>query len=110
MSNAPISALKAYQSALQKVRQADEQIKGQGLASQEEQNSGFADIIKDSVAKVNNMELNKEEMIKSFASGETQNVHELMIGLQKASLAMSMTSAVRNKVMQAYKEVMQMHF
>ncbi|MFW5734480.1 MAG: flagellar hook-basal body complex protein FliE, partial [Oceanidesulfovibrio sp.] len=42
--------------------------------------------------------------------GEKQNVHELMISLQKASVAMSLTSAVRGKVMEAYKEIMRTQF
>ena len=46
----------------------------------------------------------------TFASGKTQNVHELMISLQKAGLAMDMTSAVRNKVMNAYQELMRIQF
>jgi flagellar hook-basal body complex protein FliE len=57
---------------------------------------------------VNDRKLETNEMIKSFASGKTQNVHELMISMQKASVAMSMTTAVRSKVMAAYKEVMSM--
>jgi flagellar hook-basal body complex protein FliE len=56
------------------------------------------------------METEKKTSIQAFASGEEQNVHELMITLQKAGLAMSMTSAVRNKVMEAYKEVMHLQF
>ena len=62
----------------------------------------------DSLAQVNDMQLEKKAMIESFAAGETQNVHELMIHIQKAGVAMSMTSAVRSKVMQAYQEVMRM--
>lgn len=39
-----------------------------------------------------------------------QNVHELMITMQKSSLAMKMTSAVRGKVLEAYKELSKMQF
>ncbi len=49
-------------------------------------------------------------MITSFASGETQNVHELMISMQKASLAVNLTSAVRNKVLEAYRELSKLQF
>lgn len=70
----------------------------------------FLDTVKESVVKVNDEQSKKVKMIESFASGEEQNVHELMIQLQKAGLAMNMTSAVRNKVMEAYKSLMQMPF
>jgi flagellar hook-basal body complex protein FliE len=72
--------------------------------------SSFADTIKDSLSKVNDLQGDKESMIKSFASGEQQNVHELMISLQKAGMAMRMTSAVRNKVLEGYKELVKMQF
>ncbi len=44
----------------------------------------------------------------SFALGETESTHDLMIALQKASTALQYTVAVRNKFMDAYKEIMQM--
>lgn len=44
----------------------------------------------------------------SFALGETENTHDLMIALQKASTALSYTVAIRDKFMEAYKEIMQM--
>lgn len=72
--------------------------------------TNFAETINESIQNVNDLQTKKADMIESFASGETQNVHELMISLQKASVAMSMTSAVRNKVMETYKELMRMTF
>ncbi len=43
-----------------------------------------------------------------WALGETDNTHELTIALQKASTALQYTVAVRDKVLEAYKEIMQM--
>jgi len=40
--------------------------------------------------------------------GETENTHDLSIALQKASTALQYTVAVRDKVMEAYKEIMNM--
>lgn len=103
-------AMNAYKTALQD----GQKIAGQKSFDKTHESGGgqnsFANTIKDSLAKVNNLEEQKAGMIESFASGENQNVHELMISLQKASIAMSMTSAVRGKVMEAYKEVMHMQF
>jgi flagellar hook-basal body complex protein FliE len=70
----------------------------------------FAATIQDSLGKVNEMQMEKTAMIQDFATGKNQNVHELMISLQKAGLAMDMTAAVRNKVMQAYQELMRLQF
>jgi flagellar hook-basal body complex protein FliE len=70
----------------------------------------FAETFESSLEKVNTLQGEKTGAIESFASGESQNVHELMISLQKAGLAMSLTSAVRSKVMEAYRELSRMQF
>lgn len=43
-----------------------------------------------------------------FMLGETENTHDLTIALQKASTALQYTVAIRDKVLEAYKELMQM--
>lgn len=48
----------------------------------------------------------EDEEIK-FALGETENTHDLTIALQKASTALQYTVAVRDKLLEAYKEIMQ---
>ena len=49
----------------------------------------------------------ENEEIK-FALGETENTHDLTIALQKASTALQYTVAIRDKFLEAYKELMQM--
>ncbi len=49
----------------------------------------------------------ENEEIK-FALGETENTHDLTIALQKASTALQYTVAIRDKVLEAYRELMQM--
>lgn len=43
-----------------------------------------------------------------FALGETENTHDLTIALQKASTALQYTVAVRDRLLEAYKEIMNM--
>ncbi len=75
---------------------------------QPEQARSFEQTIKDSLSKVNEMQNEKSTMVTEFAAGKSQNVHELMISMQKASTAMQMTTAVRGKVLEAYNEIMNM--
>ncbi len=49
----------------------------------------------------------ENEEIK-FALGETENTHDLTIALQKASTALQYTVAIRDKTLEAYRELMQM--
>ncbi len=70
----------------------------------------LSETVASSLGKVNDLQQEKSDMVKAFAAGEKQNVHELMISLQKAGMAVSLTSAVRNKVLDSYKELSKMHF
>ena len=72
--------------------------------------SSFTGTLKDSLNKVNQLQNVKDHAINEFASGRTQNVQELMITMQKSSLAMKLTTAVRGKVLEAYKEISKMQF
>ncbi len=43
-----------------------------------------------------------------FALGESDSTHDLTIALEKANVALQYTVAIRDKVLEAYKELMQM--
>ncbi len=49
---------------------------------------------------------NKEQL--AFQLGETDNTHDLMIAEQKANVALQYTIAVRDRVLEAYQQIMQM--
>lgn len=72
--------------------------------------NSFTDTVTQSVKRLQSLQDTRDKAIEDFASGRTQNVHELMITMQKASLAMNLTSAVRGKVIEAYKELSRMQF
>ncbi len=71
----------------------------------------FGGILKAAVNQLNetNTYLNKqeEEEIK-FSLGLTDNTHDLAVAQSKAYAALSYTVAIRDKFMEAYKEIMQM--
>ncbi len=70
----------------------------------------FSETLKDSLSEVQDLQEIKDDKTKRFASGETQNIHELMISIQKASTAVSLTAAVRNKALEAYRELSRIQF
>lgn len=102
MSISPM-AMKAYTNAMDIGNEFKTQQQGRVY-------DDFTDTLKNSLKRVNEMNAEKNQMINAFASGENQNVHELMIAMQKSSIAMQMTTAVRGKVLEAYKQLMQTPF
>lgn len=51
-----------------------------------------------------------EEAQMSYMLGLNDNVHDLLIAQNKANLSLQYTVAIRNGVLEAYKELMQMQF
>lgn len=107
MAIIPNLAAKAYKASLESG--APTSIAG-AAAKTQSPGKTFTDTLKKSVADVNDMQIESKAMVKEFATGESQNVHELMISMQKAGIAMRMTSAVRNKVMESYRELLRIQF
>ena len=69
----------------------------------------FAQVLKDSLDKVNQTQMQADQMGTKLASGDTtQNLHEVMIALQTASVSFQEMVQVRNKIVSAYQDVMNM--
>ena len=105
----PSLALAAYQNALSQSGAIEAKV-SRSLAKPAAPAEGFGQTLTDSIKRVNDMQSQKADMVQAFASGQTQNVHELMINLQKASSAMQMTTAVRGKVIDAYRVLVKIQF
>lgn len=68
--------------------------------------SPFSNALTDAMKEVNDMQLNADRAIEDLVTGKTKNLHETMITIGKAELAFKLTMQVRNKVIEAYKEIM----
>ena len=68
----------------------------------------FMDHLSNSVDSVNNAHKKSEEMTTDLISGKKENIHETMLATTKADLSFKLMVQVRNKVLEAYNEVMRM--
>ena len=69
----------------------------------------FAQNLQGSIDKVNQTQLKSDQMAEKLAAGDTtQNLHEVMIALQTASVSFQEMVQVRNKIVSAYQDVMNM--
>ncbi|AMX03168.1 flagellar hook-basal body complex protein FliE [Microbulbifer thermotolerans] len=70
---------------------------------------GFADALHDSLKKINRLQNASGEISRAFQSGEPGvALHDVMIASQKASIAFEMGVQVRNRLVTAYKDIMNM--
>ena len=68
----------------------------------------FTDMLKASIEKVNKLQNDADQAIKELTVGDTKDIHNTMIALEKADMSFQMIMKVRNKIAQAYEEVMRM--
>ncbi len=69
---------------------------------------GFADMLKNSINEINSLQQQSAEMKSSLVTGEVNELHQVMISAEKSSLAFQLTLQIRNKVVEAYQEIMRM--
>ncbi len=70
--------------------------------------ASFADVLGKAVGKVDGLQLQADGEAEKLALGGG-NLHETALALEKADVAMRLLTRVRNKVVEAYQEVMRMN-
>jgi len=68
----------------------------------------FAGVLRNALQSVNDLQLEADELSRRLAEGTVENIHEVTIAAEKAALALELTVQVRNKVIEAYQELMRM--
>lgn len=67
----------------------------------------FATVLKNSIEQVNQTQQQAETLAANFAAGDgNANLHDVMIALQKANVSFQEMVQVRNRLVSAYQDVM----
>ena len=69
---------------------------------------GFGDLLKKAVESVNAMQHEAGRLEEAVANGENVNIHQAVIAGEKAGLSFKLLMQVRNKMIDAYQEIMRM--
>ncbi len=76
--------------------------------AEQKNGAGFKETISNYVSEVNDLQVKAGESIENFATGKVENVHEVMIAMSKAEVSFKFMMETRNKLVDAYKEIMRM--
>jgi flagellar hook-basal body complex protein FliE len=68
----------------------------------------FGQILGDAITSLNQKDANANNAIVRLAAGEDIELHQVMMAMQEADISMQMALQVRNKIVDAYQEVMRM--
>ena len=83
--------------------------RGETPAANAASEGGFSDLLKRSIDGVNEAQQSASKLTQAFESGDKQaDLAEVMVALQKASISFQAMTQVRNKLVSAYQDVMNM--
>ena len=71
-------------------------------------NTSFGDILKDAINITNQNEQEDVAQTEGLLSGDVNDLHTSMIAMEKADISLQFTMQIRNKILDAYNEVMRM--
>jgi flagellar hook-basal body complex protein FliE len=68
----------------------------------------FADTLKEAVKSTNEMQKESDKAMQDLATGKNTNVADVMITAERADIALKLMVQVRNKIIEAYQDIMKM--
>lgn len=68
----------------------------------------FGEYLNSALMKVTDLENEANQLKNDFAVGKTDNIPEILIAGEKAGIALQFTMQIRNKILDAYSEIMRM--
>ena len=98
-------------SALQIHQQLTNQIQSKQTISRMESTgmtSTFGSLLSNQIKKTNELQYQSDIEVQKFLTGESENIHDMMIAMEEATVALEMTTQVRNKIVEAYQELKNM--
>lgn len=70
--------------------------------------SSFENWLGNQLNQVNGKFMNAEQQVQRLAVGDVENLHQVMISLEDAKLSFQLAMQIRNRVLEAYQEVLRM--
>lgn len=74
----------------------------------DESKVSFGQLLAKSLGEVNGLQVEANKAIEKLVSGESKNIEETMIAVEKADIAFKAMNQIRKKVIDAYSEIMKM--
>lgn len=66
----------------------------------------FAEMMKGFLKDVNQLQTEAADHVEALVAGENVDLHDVMVAMEKASVSFEMVMEIRNKILEAYQELM----
>jgi flagellar hook-basal body complex protein FliE len=68
----------------------------------------FASQLNTAIGETNRLQQVADKKMEDLAAGKTDNIAEVMIAVEKADISLRLLTQIRNKILDAYQEIMRM--
>jgi flagellar hook-basal body complex protein FliE len=92
--------------ALNQMRQMSQEITNNKTTDNTTDKASFKETMKQYLKDANDMQLKADEDIKKIISGDDIDPHQVMLAVEKANTSFDLVMEIRNKMLEAYREVM----
>jgi flagellar hook-basal body complex protein FliE len=69
---------------------------------------GFTEMLAKTINETNEKQIAADQAIEKLSTGEEKNIHNVMITMEKADISLRLFVQMRNKVVEAYEQIMRM--
>lgn len=79
-----------------------------GIKSSGQSGGPFNNLVSDFLQDVNGQQLQANSALDRLVSGDTDNVHDVVLSMAKADLTFQLVLEIRNRLIESYQEIMRM--
>ncbi|HEY8278914.1 MAG TPA: flagellar hook-basal body complex protein FliE [Bdellovibrionota bacterium] len=97
-----------YDSGLGRIRESSENAIGVNESSESGEAKTFGQFMKELAQDANTASLNADQKLQEVAAGRNKDLHGAVLAMEKADVQFRLLTQVRNKVIEAYREIMRM--
>lgn len=78
--------------------------------SSQPEHGGFGDTLRNAINSVDQLNQTSDSQVSELLQGDRQDIHNVMIAVEKADVSFQLMMQVRNKILNAYQEVSKLQF
>lgn len=68
----------------------------------------FSEVLQRALTDLNAAQIASDQAVRQLATGEAKSIHEVVLAMEKAGLALQLAAQIRNKLLDAYHEIIRM--
>lgn len=93
---------------LKEIRNSNAAIPAPSVGPTQPGEKSFADTLKDAVQSVNTAQQTADYKAQQLATGKSSDIADVMLSAEKANIQFKLMTSVRNKIIEAYQDIMKM--